>query len=446
MNESTLWKTVLGEIELMVSKASFVTWFKNTHLIENSDGKLTVGVPNVFTKKQMEDRYHEQIKSVLVKHGVKVESIDYKIKTVSKPKIDEEINLAPAVDSMSSRVKSAPVGTTALNPKYVFDSFIVGSSNDLAYAASQAIAKDPGNKYNPLFVYGGAGLGKTHLIQAIGNSVIKENPDAKVIYVPCEQFVKEFLHSIRYKKRFGDRYRSADVLIVDDIQFIAGKERTEEEFFHTFNSLHQANKQIILSSDQPPKTIPVLENRLRSRFEWGMTADIQAPDFEMRCAILQAKANQQGMNLKQDCIEYLATHIQNNIRELEGVLNQLVALCELKGTTPSVEMAVSLLGSTRPQPKRLTAKQIIERTARHFQIELEEMLGPKRDKDIVVPRQVAMYLLRNELNLSFPKVAKELGRKDHTTAIHSVEKIEKSINADHLMRGHVNDIKERLYA
>jgi len=254
------------------------------------------------------------------------------------------------------------------------------------------------------------------------------------------------LDSIRYKKKgFVERYRSVDVLIVDDMQFIAGKEKTQEEFFHTFNALHQANKQIIISSDKPPKSIPTLTDRLRSRFEWGMTVDMQAPDFETRCAILHDKANQHNKELPTDTVEYLATHIQTNIRELEGALNQLMAYCDMRGLEPDTETAMALLSNSQMRPKHVSSKTIIERTSKHFHLSLEEIVGPKRDKDIVLPRQVAMYLLRTELHMSYPKIAHELGKKDHTTAIHSIDKIEKAMRLDAYLRDQVNSIKEKLY-
>ena len=325
---------------------------------------------------------------------------------------------------------------------------MVGSGNELAFAAFQAIAQNPGTKYNPLFLYGGVGIGKTHLIQAVGNAILAKNPSAHIVYISSEQFVQEFLDAIRYRKNtdFAGYYRSADVLIVDDMQFIAGKEKTQEEFFHTFNALHQANKQIIISSDKPPKDIPTLEERLRSRFTWGMSIDMQTPDFETRCAIIQIKATAHNANLSQAVVEYLAGYAQTNIRELEGALNQLLAYCEMRALEPDLSIAMSLLGSGKQRPKHISPKQVVERTARHFQIPLEDILGPKRDKDIVVPRQIAMYMLRSELHLSFPKIARELGRKDHTTAIHSVEKIEKESAADSDIREAIAEIKERLYA
>lgn len=451
--KNAIWQSVLGEIELSVSRASFMTWFKNTELIQHEDGDVIIGVPNVFAKQQFEVKFTHQISASLQKNGVKVKQISYIISTTNKKSIKQTMAtaaplsappLAAAPAQASSRSSLKPL---SLNPKYTFKTFIVGGSNDLAYTACMAVAKDPGTKYNPLFLYGGVGLGKTHLMQAVGNEIAKRNPEARILYATTESFVNEFLDSIRYKRKWdSSRYRTADVLIIDDVQFIAGKEKTQEEFFHTFNALHQANKQIIISSDKPPKAIPTLEERLRSRFEWGMAIDIQSPDFETRCAILQTKANQTGVTLNRETVEYVATTIQTNIRELEGGLNQLLAFCEMRGIEPDLQTAQGLLSSVRTsRPHHLTPRQVIEKTAKHFQLEPTDITSPKRDKHIVVPRQIAMYLLRSELHLSFPKIATELGRKDHTTAIHSVEKIEKAIKLDYIVRQQITDIRERLY-
>jgi len=295
-------------------------------------------------------------------------------------------------------------------------------------------------------LYGCVGLGKTHLIQAVGNGIKANNPEANIVYVSTETFVNEFLEYIQFKKKgFSTRYRSADVLIVDDIQFIAGKEKTQEEFFHTFNALHQANKQIIITSDKPPKAIPTLEDRLRSRFEWGMAIDIQPPDIETRQAILQNKAASHNMVLPEDVVEYLAKNIQTNIRELEGSLNQLIAYCELRDMEPDINIAKELIKGKQHMPKHLSPKSIIEKTAEHFDISVNEITSSKRDKSIVVPRQFAMYLLRSELHLSFPKIAVELGRKDHTTALHSVEKIQSLMSNDFVTRQHLTEIREMLH-
>jgi chromosomal replication initiator protein len=455
--DSSLWQAVLGEIELSVSRGNFVTWFKNTVLLKQDQERIIIGVPNVFIKQQLERKYNDLIVETLRKNGADALKVEYKIHTTLTPNQREEdpMVLKPSPASQKTQA-AARVQTTALthtyrqglNERYTFDNFIAGSGNELAYAACQAIAANPGTKYNPLFLYGGVGIGKTHLIQAVGNAVLAAKPTARVVYVSSEQFVQEFVDALRFKKNtdFADFYRGADVLIVDDVQFIAGKEKIQEEFFHTFNALHQANKQIIISSDKQPRDIPTLEERLRSRFVWGMSIDMQTPDFETRCAILKTKAGAHGIGLPQDITEYLATNVQTNIRELEGALNQLLAFCEMRGLEPSMGIASSLLGAAQTRPKHLSARQIIERTARHFQIPIEDILGPKRDKDIVVPRQVAMYMLRSELHLSFPKIARELGRKDHTTAIHSIEKIEREALADADIRTAISSIKGKLYA
>ncbi len=457
MNNS-VWQTVLGEIELTVSRASFMTWFKNTELLESSDELVTIGVPNIFAKQQLEVKFNQQISEILAKNGIQPRRITYTIRsrgkktalnpssTNSAKTVISELSMPrPQVASLPHR---SPANETGLNPRYTFDTYIVGSSNDLAYSACQAVAANPGIKYNPLFLYGGVGLGKTHLLQAVGNGIKTNNPEARVLYISSETFVIEFLDSIRFKKKgFADRYRNVDVLIIDDMQFIAGKEKTQEEFFHTFNALHQANKQIIISSDKPPKSIPTLEERLRSRLEWGMAIDIQTPDFETRCAILQTKANQSGVTLNQETVEFIANNIKTNIRELEGALNQLLAFCEMRGVDPDVHMASGLLGNVRSsRPHHITPKHVIQKTAQHFQVDTGEILSPKRDRHIVVPRQIAMYLLRSELHLSFPKIAAELGRKDHTTAIHSIDKIEKAVKLDHMIRQQVSEIREKLYA
>jgi chromosomal replication initiator protein len=457
MDTGNLWQAVLGEIELAVSQGNFVTWFKNTRLLKVKDDVVVVGAPNIFIKQHLERKFAGLISETLTKNGVSPARLEFKILPASAlhKKIDDDPvilgtnNNAQATSSKPRNITSGLAHSyrQGLNERYTFENFIVGSGNELAYAACQAIAQNPGKKYNPLFLFGGVGIGKTHLIQAVGNMIVSRKKDAHIVYVSTEQFVQEFLDAIRYKKNtdFAGHYRSADVLIVDDIQFIAGKEKTQEEFFHTFNALHQANKQIIVSSDTRPKDIPTLTDRLRSRFEWGMAIDMQAPDFETRCAIIQTKAHHHGLELPHDVVELLASYVQNNIRELEGALNQLIAFCEMRNLEPSADVAQALLGNSRSRPKHLSPKQVVERTARHFQLTPDDLLGPKRDKEIVVPRQIAMYILRSELHLSFPKIARELGRKDHTTAIHSVEKIEKEKAFDTNIRTAISDIKERLY-
>jgi chromosomal replication initiator protein len=460
MQQSSLWQAVLGEIELSISRGNFMTWFKNTAILRHDSEKIIIAVPNIFIKQQLERKYDQLIRDTLAKNGTDIETIEYKIHTMVSKKIDDDpivLGVEPETDrqrSSDTRQQSANGSSSlthtyrkGLNEKYTFENFIVGSGNELAHAACQAIAANPGSRYNPLFLYGGVGIGKTHLMQAVGNVVLANNPKARVVYVSTEQFVQEFVDALRFKKNtdFADYYRGADVLIVDDVQFLAGKEKIQEEFFHTFNALHQANRQIIISSDKPPKEIPTLEERLRSRFVWGMSIDMQNPDFETRCAIVQAKAHNHGVELTHEVAEYLATNISTNVRELEGALNQLLAFCDMRNLQPTLSIASGVLGSSTNRPKHISAKQIIEKTARYFQISVEDILGPKRDKDIVVPRQVAMYMLRSELHLSFPKIARELGRKDHTTAIHSIEKIEKESKVDTEIKTAISELKEKLY-
>ncbi len=456
--DNSVWQAVLGEIELSVSRGSYVTWFKNTQLQKATDESVVIAVPNIFVKNQLEKKYDELIKELLVKNGVVPEHVEYKISSGIGSRRSEShdesavlVNASAKRKAKSTQSSIASVSHTyrqGLNERYTFENFVVGGANELAYAACQAIAENPGTKYNPLFLYGGVGIGKTHLIQAVGNAILINNPNAKVVYVSTEQFVQEFLDAIRFKKNtdFAGHYRNADVLIIDDMQFIAGKEKTQEEFFHTFNALHQANKQIIISSDKPPKDIPTLEDRLKSRFEWGMSIDMQTPDFETRCAIVQNKATTGGTELPPEVVELLANRVPSNIRELEGALNQLLAYCDMKQVTPNIDVANALFGTSRVRPRHLSAKQVVERTAKYFQVSLDDILGPKRDKDIVVPRQIAMYMLRSELHLSFPKIAHELGRKDHTTAIHSVDKIERELAVDSHLKQYVSDIREKLYA
>ncbi len=450
-----LWKAALGEIELTISHGNYITWFKNTQLLQAESGAIIIGVPNIFIKQQLERKYQDLISDVLDKNGLRPRSLEFKIYNAKAPtfKQDDTVFVNSQTVTTPKPVKKSTSGLThkyrrGLNSRYTFENFIVGSGNELAYAACQAIASKPGEKYNPLFVYGGVGIGKTHLMQAVGNEILKRSPSSQVVYISTEQFVQEFLDAIRYKKNsyFADHYRGADVLIIDDIQFIAGKEKTQEEFFHTFNALHQANKQIIISSDKPPKDIPTLEERLRSRFAWGMSIDMQVPDFETRCAIVQTKAYANNLKLDSEVVEFLANLVTTNIRELEGVLNQLLAFCEMRGIDPDIQVAKTLLGSSKARPKHVSPRQVIERTARYFSIAMEDILSPKRDKDIVYPRQVAMYMLRSELHMSFPKIAVELGRKDHTTAMHSVDKIEKESHLDASVRQQLSEIRGRLYA
>lgn len=457
MEKDQVWNTVLGELEVSLSKANFTTWFKNTQIISIENELVVVAVPNVFTKEWLEKKYHSQIFEAMRRVLPNTNKIEYRIgskklieEELTKTKVETEtIRKADEEVVHEEHIEDRRVASGDLNPKYTLDSFVVGSTNKLAFAACQSVAENPGTKYNPLFIYGGVGLGKTHLMQAVGNAIHQKDKKKKIVYVTSEKFTNDFISSITDKKTnvFKEKYRKADVLIVDDMQFLAGKEQTQEEFFHTFNALHQSNKQIIIASDRQPKAIPTLEERLRSRFEWGLIVDIGQPDLETRIAILQRKAKQRGYNVPLEVLDYIARNIQQNIRELEGALNRILAYCELNGSQPTLNTATTVLNNLINNPKRknFNAKHIIEKVADYYDVAVNDILGPKRDKEIVNPRQVAMYLMREELHLSYPKISRELGKKDHTTAIHSCEKIEKELDYNEPLRHEINIIRERLY-
>lgn len=447
MNQNTIWQSVIGELEVSIQKASFDSIFKKIKLVSIRDNEVKISVPNVFIQSYLEKKYQKIMTELFKKNGIKKPKFVYStnFKTSEQP-LANTINYKKREEVIIQTPKSASFNS-GLNPRYTFDNFIVGSCNDFAYSAAQAVASNPGLKYNPLFLYSGVGLGKTHLMQAVGNQISQNNPQSRILYITVETFVKEFLDAIRFKKKgFSDKYRNVDVLIVDDMQFIANKEKTQEEFFHTFNDLHQNNKQIIISSDKPPKNIPTLTERLRSRFEWGMTVDMQMPDYETRCAIVDIKANLSNTQLDSQTIEYFANNYKTNVRELEGALNQLLAFAEMRQLKPDVETAKGFFEQNKKsRPHYLTAKQVVGKTARYFNLETEQICSPSRSKEIVVPRQIAMFLLRSELHLSFPNIARELGRKDHTTAIHSVEKIEKEIKLNPIIRENIASLRDIFY-
>jgi chromosomal replication initiator protein len=460
---------VLGELEVTVTRAHFSTWLKPTYIISNEDGHVVVGVPNIFNKQWMENKYHTQVRTSLAKLDSSIKSVEYKVVAKSggpaAPSSESNARVAKRAESGSAPARrgatgrrgeqiSLPTATAAksnLNPRYTFASFVVGSSNDFAHAACQAVAKSPGTKYNPLFMYGGTGLGKTHLMQAVGNAIIKHDPSKRIEYVTSETFTNEFISGIMKKKAtdFAEKYRAVDVLIIDDIQFLARAEKTQDEFFHTFNALHQANKQIIISSDKPPQALMGLEERLRSRFEMGITVDIQPPDLETRSAIIQNKAQAQGLILPLDVVDFIARYAQSNIRELEGILTKVAADTEHRGGELNLPRIQQLLASdvaARPKLRPISAKTIIDRVAAYFDLQSADICGAKRDKEIVVPRQVTMYLMREELGLSYPKIASAIGGRDHTTAMHSVSKIERLVESDDNLRGDIAAIRERLSA
>lgn len=448
----SLWDSVLTDADLSGKFATlFATFWKPTKLVAVKDNIYTIEVKNIFAKSQFEKKYEDDVRELLKKHGCaapRVEFVTSKHKAAPKP-ADTEVVI---VDKRKPTPKEKAPETFSphLNPKYRFDNFIVGSCNDLAYATAQAVAKNPGEKYNPMFIYGGAGLGKTHLIQAIGNEILKNSPSKKVLYSTTEEFTNDYIYHIKNKssQEFTTKYRQLDVLIVDDVQFISGKDKTQEAFFNTFNALHQDNKQIIISSDRPPATIATLSDRLRSRFQMGMTIDVNLPDYETRIAIIEAKAKyMSALDLPTETAEYIARTVKTNVRELEGALNQVLAIAEMRGLEPTPDLAAEIIAGNRPSRTRhLTARQVVEKTAKYFDLKASDIKSSSRSQNIIVPRQIAMYLLRSELHMSYPEIARELGRSDHTTAMHSIKKIEQATKLDITVREQVNDVKEILYA
>lgn len=438
-NLDQIWESVLSLIKVELTEVSFNTWLKSIEPISLKEGKVILGAPNDFTKGILEGRYINLIRNA--------------IKQITKENYDisfvvpgEEINVI--TQSPKEKLEDKSIIKSQLNPKYTFNTFVTGKSNEFAHAASLAVAEAPAQAYNPLFIYGGVGLGKTHLMHAIGHYILSENPDAKVVYVSSEKFTNELINSIReYKnEEFRNKYRNVDVLLIDDIQFIAGKEGTQEEFFHTFNALHENNKQIIISSDRPPKDIPTLEDRLRSRFEWGLTTDIQTPDLETRMAILRKKANLENLEMPDDVMLLIADKIHSNIRELEGALIKVVAYSSLTNKSITTELAEEALKDIISNHKsvEITVDLIKDKVSKKFGIRMDEFNSKKRTRAIAYPRQIAMYLTRDLTDLSLPKIGDEFGGRDHTTVIHACEKISNDILSDHMLRKKINDIMEEL--
>ncbi len=466
MNPQQLWQSALGELELSLSKANFTTWFKNTGISSLEGEKVVISVPNGFTKEWLEKKYHTNIlKALRSVSDNKIKLIEYKIEVINQqkslniPSIEEKIDLETnntkfntdlnkRVDSINPNI-NLKTGEFSLNTKYVFSNFIVGKNNELAHAAALAVSKNPGKSYNPLFIYGGVGLGKTHLLQAIGHKILENNPKLKVIYVSCEKFTNDYITAIRSGKAddFTKKYRSADVLLIDDIQFISGKEQTQEAFFHTFNELHQNNKQVVISSDRPPKAISNLEHRLVSRFEWGVIADVSIPNLETKIAIIETKLKEKDFNLSHEIIEYLASVIHNNIRELEGAINKITAHSQLRNKVLDLDEIKQIISSivTDSQKKPLTPKYVINTVAEYFDIEIDDIIGPCRKKNLAEPRQIIMYLMREEMRASYPTIGHELGGRDHTTVIHAYDKIMRNLKTDDKLRQDINVLKQKLY-
>ncbi|GGA70460.1 chromosomal replication initiator protein DnaA [Ornithinibacillus halotolerans] len=441
-NIHELWQATLEKIEEKISKPSFDTWLKDTKADALEGNTLTISAPNEFARDWLEEQYSQLIQKVL--HEVTGAKLNLKL-TVPDTIIEEEIKPKPRPKQPISDVHD---GKTMLNPKYTFDTFVIGSGNRFAHAASLAVAEAPAKAYNPLFIYGGVGLGKTHLMHAIGHYVLEHNKNAKVVYISSEKFTNEFIDAIMENKttNFRNRYRNVDVLLIDDIQFIAGKESTQEEFFHTFNALHEENKQIIISSDRPPKEIPTLEDRLRSRFEWGLITDITPPDLETRIAILSKKAKAEGLDIPNEVMLYIANQIDTNIRELEGALIRVVAYSSLVNQDIDAALAADALKDIIPnnKPRVISIPGIMEVVGEKYNLKKEDFLAKKRTKSIAFPRQIAMYLSRELTDLSLPKIGEEFGGRDHTTVIHAHEKISKLIEKDSSLAREIDDITQQL--
>ena len=449
MNNIELWQTVLAQMKFHISEANFATWFQNTEILSKEEEKITISVPNAFSKEWLSNKYNKLILKTLHELDVSIKYLDFIIKPQSSnnPTKKEQIEKTEIEQLKFDEFKINR--ETNLNPRYTFENFIVGSFNELAHAAALAVSDNPGFTYNPLFIYGGVGLGKTHLVQAIGNKISDSPKKKKVKYISSEKFVSGIVSAIRSNniENFKAGLASIDVLIIDDIQFLAGKNKTQEEFFHAFNSLYEKNKQIVLSSDRPPNAIPELEERLRSRFEGGMIADVSLPDYETRLVILKIKIQEKSMELPDEILEYIAANVKKNIRELEGALNRLLIYYKTNNSILNIETAKKLLKGFIFSPFDVANyKKIIETVAKFYNLEEKNLFDPTRRKEIVRPRQVAMFLLRKELKYSFPEIARKFGGKDHTTVLYAYKKILQESEENNKLTEELNLIKQRVYS
>lgn len=444
-NIADLWNAALANIEKKISKPSFDTWLKSTKAHSLQGNLLVITAPNEFARDWLEERYSQLIAGIL--YEITGEELSVKFIIPQNQKEQDSDLLLPAKKAKKEDDQH-DFPQNILNPKYLFDSFVIGSGNRFAHAASLAVAEAPAKAYNPLFIYGGVGLGKTHLMHAIGHYVLEHKPNAKVVYLSSEKFTNEFINSIRDNKavEFRNKYRNVDVLLIDDIQFLAGKESTQEEFFHTFNTLHEESKQIIISSDRPPREIPTLEDRLRSRFEWGLITDITPPDLETRIAILRKKAKAEGLDIPNEVMLYIANQIDTNIRELEGALIRVVAYSSLINKDINADLASEALKDIIPssKPKVITIHDIQRTVGEHFSVKLEDFKAKKRTKSVAFPRQIAMYLSRELTDYSLPKIGEEFGGRDHTTVIHAHEKISKLLQSDLQLQKQMKELNELL--
>jgi chromosomal replication initiator protein len=475
MRKDQLWKAALGQLELRVSQVNFLTWFRNTKIKERRQGSITIETNSPFIYEWLSKKYHSLILEVLKGLDKNIDNISFAVvsQPVQRKSFKKNMRIvahkqrpstpAPQVGAVSHLstehspmvIRPRPLhsrqSSIQFNPKYTFDNFVVGPSNEIAHAACRAVVDKPGEAYNPLFIYGGVGLGKTHLLQAVGNTLIAANPVFKILYVTSEKFMNEFVEALRERKmqEFKKTYRDLDMFIIDDVQFLAGKDKTQEELFHTFNALHGQNKQVILSSDRPPSAISALQERLSSRLAAGMIADVKKPDYETRLAILEEKAGRsvKDVQIESKALEFIAKNIQNNVRELEGALNRVIAHGELHKQRVTVEYAKKVLSDLIDQSHRkvISTKHIIDIVSVYYNLSTDQICGKRRNKEIVRPRQIAMYLLRKENKMSFPSIGEYFGGRDHTTAMHACEKIEKLLEHDEELGQEINFLRERLY-
>ncbi|MFA5261221.1 MAG: chromosomal replication initiator protein DnaA [Candidatus Omnitrophota bacterium] len=444
MQNEKIWQVVLGEMEALLPKTQFMTWFRGTNLELVGDRAIVI-CPNLFSRDWLKSKHDHQILESIQKLAPEIKEVKYKIKSsAGAERLPLEIKPS---EGPKNELHSPAREKINLNDNYSFDKFVVSSNNALAFAVAKEVADSPGQKHNPLFIYGGVGLGKTHLAQAIGHQVQLKTPDKKIVYVSCETFTNDFINAIASRKmnQFKKNYREVDVLIVDDIQFLSAKEGSQEEFFHTFNSLHQSSRQIILTADKPPQAIPALEGRLQSRFGGGMVVDVQPPNYETRIAILSEKCREKGFVLTDEVINYLAKNIHSNIRELEGALNRLMVYCQFNGASPSLDLASTVLKDTISSAnKKIDTAEIVSSVCKYFSVTHEEIISGRRKKELVLPRQIAIYLIREQTTKSLPEIGKIMGGKDHTTIMHAEKKISELLKIDKYVKESVENIRQSL--
>lgn len=440
MNAYQAWQAVVGQLQMDMSKAAFNTWVRSAELVSHQGEVFTIGVPNAYARDWLEDRLSSTVTRLLSGMMTRPQEVQFVVWQKDYETADEN-------DREEAKKPGAPAQPRngSINPRYTFETFVVGASNRLAHAACMAVADNPARAYNPMFLYGGVGLGKTHLLHAIGN--VSHQSGLRVLYVSSEEFTNDFINSIQKHNNaaFRERYRQIDVLLIDDIQFIAGKESTQEEFFHTFNTLHGQDKQIVISSDRPPKALVTLEERLRSRFEWGLIVDIQPPDLETRIAILRAKAERAGRQIANEILEMIARQVQSNIRELEGALTRVIAFSDLSGMPVTHELVNTSLADLLPQRSSISPGQVVTAVASAFGLSADRLLGRDRSRAVALPRQIAMYLLREEANVSLPQIGEALGGRDHTTVMYACDKVADLIERDDRLRRQIFQIREQLY-